>query len=801
LLFPKMKQPKQAFRNRGDLTFEDAAAFWGFNQVGVAHGMAFADLDNDGDLDAVVNNLGESAGLYRNRSSASRVGVRLKGNPPNTQGIGAKVSLIAEMDSSEAGAKPLRFVQTQEIMAGGRYLSSDEPVRVFAGDLNAAFRRLHSGPGSQSSVEGKAIRFRLDVLWRSGRRSAVENVSLNNVYEIAESTAQAPTAPGSDTAATKPLFEDFSSHIPFLHRDELFDDFERQPLLPRKLSQAGPGISWFDVDRDGHEDLVIGSGRGGQLAVFRGDGRGGFVQWINKAVEDIVSRDQTCVLGTVYGPNGTSTCLLAGASNYEDGAASGSLARVYDVNAGTVTDPFPGQESSTGPLALADINHDGSLDLFVGGRCIPGKWPASATSLLFKNRAGRYELDVTNTVSFAGAGLVSGATFADLNGDGWPDLVLACEWGPIRVFLNQRGHLEESTKQLGLESYVGWWNGVTVGDFDADGQLDIAASNWGLNGGAAGYDRPALVANLGNQPRPGVPIVFWGDLGGGGPGLTVIEAEYDAQLGKVVPTRSFTAMAMGLPMVNARFQSFAAYNHASVEDLLGDEFASASKLAAPWLASTVFLKRSGKYVPVVLPPEAQFSPAYGICAADFDGDGNEDLILAQNCFSVQPHAVRGDAGRGVLLRGDGHGNFQSVPGHNSGFTVYGEGRGAAVCDFDKDGRADLAVGQNGAGTRLFHNMGAKPGLRIRINGVPGNPEGIGTQLRLLSSQGMGPIHEIRTGSGYCSQDSSVQVLTSAQPPTKLWVRWPGGQTNLFDLPSDAREILVSGSGVKRVESK
>jgi hypothetical protein len=484
---------------------------------------------------------------------------------------------------------------------------------------------------------------------------------------------------------------------------------------------------------------------------------------------------------------------LAGASNYEDGKASGSLVRTYDLSAATVADDFPGQQSSSGPLAMADVHGTGNLDLFVGGRCLPGKWPAPASSLLFINQAGHFSLDLTNSIALANIGLVSGAIFTDLNGDGWPDLILACEWGPLRVFLNEHGHLREATAELGLDTYVGWWNGVTVGDFDGDGKLDIAASNWGLNGGTDGYERPRLVSENMTPATAGVPLLYWGDFTGG-KGVDIVEAEYDQELRKIAPIRAKPAMEAGLPFVSAKFTTYAAYGHAAVIDLLGDQYSSAGLLRAPWLASTVFLNRDGKFRPVVLPPEAQFSPAFGICVADFDGDGNEDLFLAQNFFGVQPQAVRFDAGRGVLLRGDGHGQFEAIPGQSSGLMIYGEGRGAAVCDFDEDGRCDLAVGQNGAQTRLFHNLSARPGLRVRVLGPPGNPMGIGTQIKLLFGERAGPVREICAGGGYWSQDAAVQVFGTPEAPTGLWVRWPGGTTNLFQM-TRAREVSVSKDGV------
>jgi hypothetical protein len=796
LLYPRMTQPKQAYRNRGDLTFEDSAAAWGFNQLGVTHGMAFADLDNDGDLDVVVNNLNGAAGLYRNNTSAPRIAIILKGNPPNTHGIGAKVELAAEADAPEPGVPPVRFVQSQEICAGGRYLSSDQPMRVFAADVMPVLQKRWAQSHPNSAAIVAPILLKLQIDWRSGRKTIVENATPNCLYEIAEEFST-PKVPSSEQNTQTPLFEDFSMQLGHTHEDDAFDDFARQPLLPRKLSQLGPGITWFDFDHDGHDDLIIGSGKGGRMGVFHNDGKGAFSQVTNGSLATPVSRDQTAILGVSPVAPATNGMVLAGSSNYEDGKAAGSLLRAYDLKAGTFADTFPGQESSSGPLAMADVHGTGSLDLFVGGRCLPGKWPAPASSLLFVNHNGHYSLDLTNSSTLANIGLVAGAIFADLNGDGWPDLILACEWGPLRAFLNERGQLRDATAELGLDTYIGWWNGVTVGDFDGDGKLDIAASNWGLNGGTDGYQRPRLVSDRNAPLTPGVPMLFWGDFTGG-QGVDIVEAEYDDDLRKIVPTRAKPAMEAGLPFVSAKFRTYGAYNRAAVPEVLGDQFASATQLKAPWLASSVFLNRNGKFQPVVLPVEAQVSPAFGICVADFDGDGNEDLFLAQNFFGVQPQAVRCDAGRGLLLRGDGHGHFEAISAQSSGLTIYGEGRGAAVCDFDEDGRCDLAVGQNGAQTRLFHNTSARPGLRVRVVGAPANPDGVGTQVKLVFASHAGPVREIHAGGGYWSQDSAVQVLGTPEPPASAWVRWPGGTTNVFPLPAGAREVLVSKEGVRPV---
>ena len=236
------------------------------------------------------------------------------------------------------------------------------------------------------------------------------------------------------------------------------------------------------------------------------------------------------------------------------------------------------------------------------------------------------------------------------------------------------------------------------------------------------------------------------------------------------------------------------FGRSSLQEILGDQWAAAQRLEAAWLESTVFLNRGDHFVVRALPIEAQLAPAFGLCAQDFDGDGREDLFLSQNFFCAQPDTPRYDGGRGLLLRGDGRGGFAAVPGQDSGFTIYGEQRGAAAGDFDHDGRVDLLVSQNGAETKLYRNASARPGLRVRLIGTTGNADGVGAALRLMSGDQAGPVREIHAGSGYWSQDGTVQVMSLANHPKKLQVRWPGGSTTTAEVPGDAREVAMDPSG-------
>jgi enediyne biosynthesis protein E4 len=766
---PQIAGPKIAFRNRRDLTFEEVGRQWGFDDVGVSQGMALADLDNDGDLDVIVNSLNAPAGLYRNESNAPRIAVRLKGLAPNTRGIGAKIKVLGGP-----------VTQSQEMICGGRYLSSDDTMRVFAaGTLTNALR--------------------IEVTWRSGQWSVVEHAHANRVYEVDEAGAvrrpasvvrgqsDAPQTTrtvepgakltGSGQPAT-PLFEDVSSSLNHTHFEMPFDDFGRQPLLPNKLSQLGPGIAWFDLDGDGWEDLIIGSGKGGQLAAYRNNTKGGFTRLEGAPFSQAVTRDQTGIVG--WRKASGQVVLLVGSANYEDGFAAGSCVRQYDLAAKKVEDTLPGQASSSGPLALGDIAGDGSLALFVGGRVIGGKYPEAASSMLFRERGGEWVLDPENTQLLKDVGLVSGAVWSDLDGDGYPELVLACEWGPVRVFANGHGKLREATKDWGLDKYPGWWNGVAVGDFDGDGKLDLVVSNWGRN---TRYED--------HRERP---LRLWfGDLDGNGT-TDLLEAYFEPGMKKYVPWRGLSPMAQAIPSLRERFTSHRAYAQLGVEEIFGDTLKQMKLWEAACLESTVFLNRGQRFTALALPIEAQFSPAFGINVGDFDGDGHEDVFLSQNFFGTCPEISEYDAGRGLLLKGNGAGEFTAVAGQESGIKVYGEQRGSAMADYDHDGRLDLVVTQNANQTKLYHNLAAQPGLRVRLLGPARNRDGVGACLRVKFGQSWGPMHEVHAGSGYWSQDASVQVLATPRPPDEIWVRWPGGKTFEAPLPAGAREILLSVDG-------
>jgi enediyne biosynthesis protein E4 len=746
--FPRLAVPSVAFRNNGDLTFSDVGRQWGFGvDDAISHGMAMADLDGDGALDVVVNRLGSPAAVFRNLASAPRVAVRLRGRPPNTAGAGSKIRV-------RGGPVP---EQTKEVVLGGTYLSGSDPLYTFAA--------------------GKAQDLTIEVDWRRGGRSIVTSARPNREYEIDEPEATSVSAPAPSPRPPAPWFRDVSAQLGHRHVETPFNDWARQPLLPQALSQLGPGVTWYDVAGHGNEDLLITSGRGGALAYYRNDR--GDLKRVDLHVP-LARYDETAVLPWPDGKGGT--VLLVGQSSYEsrtpaEAAAVPSVLAV-DPRTGAVTPVVPGDVASIGPLAVADVDGDGDLDVFVGGRVAPGAYPEPQSSRLFRNAAGRLVLDEENSRLFHAIGLVSAAVFSDVNGDGWPDLIVAPEWGSLKLFLNDHGRLRDASAEWGLTRIVGRWNGVTTGDLDGDGRLDIVATSWGRN---TRYHVDVA------HPL----LLYHGDLTGTSR-VDMVEAQYDDRLRGIAPLTQAARLMTALPAVRLRTRTFTAYATATLPGILGGTLEGAHHLEAATLDHVVLFNRGGTFQAVPLPAEAQFAPAFYAGVADFDGDGHEDLFLAQNFFPTEIGTPRYDAGRGLLLLGTGDGTLVPVPGQVSGIAVYGDQRGAAFADYDGDGRLDLAVSQNGAETKLYHNEHARPGLRVRLVGPRGNPHAIGAVLRMVYEGSRGPAREVHGGSGYWSHDGAVQVLgvDGGKRPVALWIRWPGGMETSVPLAPGQRDVIA-----------
>ncbi len=744
--FPNLALRNVAFRNNHDLTFSEVGEKWGFaSKPAITHGIALGDLDGDGDLDVVTNRLNASPGIFRNDAGAGRIAIRLRGRPPNTESVGSKIEVLA--------AK--RPIQQKEVTVGGIYLSSSDPLYAFAtGEADTVTVRIH---------------------WRYGGVTTLPGLHANREYEISEPTASArqPRKAAGSAAPIHLLFTDVSNLLHHTHFETAFDDFARQPLLPNKLSQLGPGVAWYDLDNDGSDDLIIGSGEGGRLAVFKNVAG----KFRRASTPTVAAADET---GIVVVPIGEGVSrILVGQANYEAATREQrvGLASVLGIRLERtgvlflLTVLVPGDTVSVGPLAAADYNGDGTLDLFVGGRVVPGAYPVPATSHLYLQVGGKFVVDTVNQRILDGVGMISAALFSDIDGDGRPDLLLAPEWGYLRVFLNRGGRFIEAPASYGFRDYSSRWNGIATGDFNGDGRLDVVATSWGRN---------TKYRVTKSDPL----YLYYGSL--------LLEAQRDSQAGGIVPLASFTRLTAAIPMIRQKIHSFAEYSKATIDQLLGADSSGERRLEMNTVDNIVFINRGSRFEAQPLPAAAQLAPAFYAGVADFDGDGNEDLFLSQNFFPTDVETPRYDAGLGILLRGNGLGGFAPLSDQQSGIAVYGDQRGAAFADFNGDGRIDIAVSQNGAATKLFENVGAKPGLTVRLVGPATNPFAIGALIRVAYRDGhLGPAREVQAGSGYWSMNSPTQVMGLAEDPKSVVVRWPDGISTETPIRKGQRTIRIS----------
>lgn len=749
--FPSLNLKNVAFRNEDGLRFTPQPNGWGLGtESDVSHGMAMADLDHDGDLDIVVNRLNLEAGLYENTGSMPRVAVRLKGQAGNTQGIGAKIKLLN-------GAVP---VQEKEVLSGGFYLSGGDPLYSFAAGETASAMTL-------------------EVTWRNGSTSIISDVQPNRIYEIAEAGAisESPTnAEQTQEASNQPTFTEVP--IDFKHEEAVFDDFARQPLLPRRFSQAGPAVVWADVDRDGDDDLLIGSGKGGSLGYFRNN-TGRLVQQSNNLLNQTAELDQ---MGILVLPEGNGSRVFVALSNYESTRALNSLIRVYTVQGNTwrFAQELDFGSSGIGSLSAADVDNDGDIDVFAGGIIQPGRYPSPASSRLYLNDgSGTYAYTPTLSQPFSDVGMVNGSVFGDVDQDGDQDVLLALEWGSLRYFENDgSGGFSDQSASWGLGSQTGIWHGIDLGDFNGDGRLDLVASNWGLN---SQYTRPEVPHRL-----------YWGDFDGNG-SMDVLESYFEPSLQDYVPQAGLNLLWYALPYLRRQIQSFKDFSTMSIGEVLGQDLSRFNYLEAATLEQKVFLNTSSGFEEAPLPLLAQIAPAFGVGVGDFDLDGAEDVFMAQNFFAERIDVPRSDAGRGMWLKGKGDGTFTIAEGVDTGIKVYGEQRGIGLSDYDGDGRLDVAVSQNGQMLKLYKNESEAQGIRVQLSGPTSNPWGIGSQIQLVYSDGTtGPISNVSIGTGYLSQHSAVKVLGIApgKQVASITAQWPDGKVSEVDWATDMVSVNI-----------
>jgi enediyne biosynthesis protein E4 len=641
---PQVRLPNYAFRNDGDLGFTNVADAWGLGRAEFSNGAAYVDLDNDGALDLVLNNLNEPAEIYRNRARTLTanhfLAVRLEGAGGNTGGLGAKV-----------------FVHR----AGTVQLLEQMPTRGFQ---SAVDPRLHFGLGTAARVDS------LTVVWPDGRAQTLRDVAADQTVTLRQAEARDRYAYGGTSAA--PLFADETArmNVAFTHRENSFFDYTREPLLPHQLSAEGPALAVADVNGDGREDVYVGGAKwqAGALLLQQRDGT--FRRAPMAAFEaDSLHEDVAAALFDADG-DGDPDLYVVSAGNEFWGEQAPLRDRLY------LNDGRGGYERSENRLppffengacvAPGDFDGDGDLDLFVGSRVTARRYGVTPLSYLLRNDGtGRFAV-VTEDLApaLARAGMVTDAAWVDYDGDGALDLIVVGEWMPVRVFRQEEGRFVERTPDAGLAGTNGWWNSVTVTDLQDDGRPDLVLGNLGLNSSVrASRDEPARLYVHDFARNGSVQQI-----------LTVYRH------GVSYPVAGRDELIRAIPALRDRFPTYAAYGAARVEDIFPKaDLAQAQVLEAYTFASALAVNAGdGTFTLRSLPVEAQFAPVYAALAGDFDADGAVDLIVAGNTSAVPPLQGQYDASYGLMLRGDGLGGLASVDLAASNLVIVGETRGLGL---------------------------------------------------------------------------------------------------------------------------
>jgi len=756
---PVFAETHLAFRNMGDLQFEDVSAAWGLDQKGVSFGTAFGDLSGDGNLDIVYTNYQGGVTILRNdNDTGHRVEVYLRGTVSNRFGVGATVRLESALGTQ---VRPL-------VLARG-YLSSSEPM-------------LHFGLGADTVIR------RMTVTWPSGHVQAFENLAADMRYTVTEPSAPAPSPPEAKPPARQ--FEEVAqaAGLSLRSREDLVDEADVQRLAPIRLNRRGPGLAVGDIEGNGRDGVVIGGTTLDPLRILLASGSGRFAG-VDAAIAAAPVDDGPILLFDAEGLGREDLLVTRGGNALPAGSQEYQpRLLVNDGRGGFKPAPegaLPALSINVGALAAADFDHSGRLGVFLGARVLSGQYPLAPRSALLANRGGTFE-DVTDTLApgLREVGMVTSALWSDVDGDGWPDLLVTLEWGGVRYFHNNQGNgFEDWTQRAGFAAAgSGWWTSIASADFNGDGRPDYVVGNVGLNTQyRASPERPALL--------------YYGDFRGEGEEPQVIEAYYEA--GRLYPWRSRRDLGAVIPAVLKRFARNNAYARATLGEILGDDrIAAAERFAATELRSGVFLSQpDGTYRFEPLPRIAQISPLQGLAAGYFEGDGHADIYAVQNSFAPIPSVGRFDGGLSQLLRGDGRGHFLPVPPAETGLVVPGDAKALAVLDLDHDGWPDFLVTRNNGTTLAFRNGGiaGRRSLCVRLKGPAGNPTAVGARVTLELADGSIETAEVHAGSGYYSQSAPDCFFgfADANPPAKIRVRWPSGPVTEHGVPPLSTTLTLS----------
>ncbi len=635
-LIPTSKVHNHVFKNNADYTFEDLSKEWGLEGKTNSNGAAYADLDNDGDLDLIINNLNETSQLYENksnvRSANTFVRVKLKGPKSNGLAIGAQLMVYYEGKT-----------QRRDMYTHRGFMSSVDPV-------------IHFGLGSDTRLDS------LIVIWPDKKKTLLLKPDVNEELKIDYEDASQESS--KSIRYVQHLVEDITDDIALahFHIDPTYNDFDKELLLPHKLSQSGPHVSVADVNQDGLEDFYIGGAKGQSASLYLQQINGSFTNqsndvWsLDKKYEDIGSHffdfdgDGDLDLYVISG-----SIESVGIHDYQD--------RLYendgDGNYKKNTNALPSMQTSGAVVESLDFDGDGDLDLAIANRVIPGSYPLSPKSFLLENRNGIFE-DVTtlSAPELDTLGMVTALKPSDIDRDGDLDLVIVGEWMGINILENKNGTFVKSNQDRGIENTEGWWQSVEIYDIDGDGDEDIIAGNIGAN----------------NKYKPSIeqPLwIYYADFDKNGSGDIVLSKETETEL---LPVRGRECSSQQMPFISDKFPDYTSYASASLVDIYGSGLIeSAFKRKAVEFRSHIFINNGdGKYQKRTLPGYAQMSPINGILVKDINGDRVADMIIAGNMLTPETETVRYDAGHGLVMFGDETGGFKGVHPAKSGLHLTGD---------------------------------------------------------------------------------------------------------------------------------
>lgn len=710
--YPGIKVHNYLYKNKGDLNFDDISIEAGFDEATYSNGVAYADLDNDGDLDIVFNNIDDDAGLYENTTKLNDdnnyLRINLIGDNLNKEAIGSTVKLYFGNQS---------LTQFNTAIRG--YLSSVEQT-------------LHFGMGTTKKVDS------IYVIWPNGKHSIIKDISTNQELTIQYNES---TIDHSTTIENKnQLFvkEQFRG-VNFKHKEDYFVDYKIQTLLPHMHSKNGPGISVADLNGDGLEDFYVGGASGQKGSLFFQQEDQSFT-----ALEfgDI---DQE-VMGSLFfdadNDGDQDLYVVGGGAAFENNQLYKDFLYENDgLGHFSKTNALSDHYISGSVVAAADYDKDGDLDLFVGGRVKPGEYPLAAQSLLLKNSSTSagisFEKDTQeNNQVFSFLGMVTAALWTDFNNDSWHDLIVVGEFMEIRFFENDHGKLYEVTNNSGLENTHGWWNSITGGDFDNDGDIDYVLGNLGLN---SRYKASA------KEP------------------LSIVSKDFDAN-GQIDPimcqyidgvnqiTHSRKDLVAQISSMRGRFRNYSDYANATFKESFNKKELEGAYIVKSETFASSYLENigNGKFKLSALPRFAQVAPIFGMLTNDFNNDGNLDVLAVGNFYNGEVFNGRYDASTGWLMLGDGHGNFENSRITESGFYVQEDAKGLA--NLFVDNKELIVAGINNDGLKI-HSIDRRDSKII-------DPSNSDISAILKYKNGNSQKREFYYGSGYLSSPSRKIVLSS-----------------------------------------